>query len=289
MSNSDSLLNSNISSPIRWSSDVSNKFSSNSTNAFIYIGSKSLNLVISDVKGNKMLLLHEFPLSDGQDFPNQLRSVFQKNEVLQTEFRDVYIAIESMNNTLIPEKIKHTGPQVFQIENGIVPKEFQLNSDSIDEIGIASFWKTSRSKVDSIMQLFPKCFLYSTNASWIKEGLAFSKKRKSPLATIWLFDHHMHLCIFNNSEFIFSNTFSIESTEDILYYVLFTLDQFSISSDEISLVYGGSCPFEIDEIQLKQYVKVDSISTVAYSVAKPAPNEKILQKHLLLTQFMLCV
>ncbi|MCB0480095.1 MAG: DUF3822 family protein [Flavobacteriales bacterium] len=255
----------------------------------MYLNDHSLWFSVQTIADNQLLLLQEFKFDNNRNKAQQLQSFFQKNELIQWDYRDVFVAIESQQNSLLPTKLKNHAESVFIRENGEVNNGFELFEENIAELDGFSTSLFHTELLKTIKELFPKAFITSSNAAWIKQSLIQGKINQNTLACIWLFPNGMHLNLVARDKLIFSNTFEVESTEDILYFLLFALDQLNITAKEIVVSLQGKSRFAVDEALIAEYVSVEKIQFQVELPTSGTPSYSVLENQALLIHLALCV
>ncbi len=81
-------------------------------------------------------------------------------------------------------------------------------------------------------------------------------------------DGWMELAAKQNTELLFYNVFNFENNEDILYYLLFTMEQFDLNPLQVKLIIAGQRPVT-DELfrNIKKYIK-----SVGFCILDPSVN-----------------
>jgi hypothetical protein len=69
-------------------------------------------------------------------------------------------------------------------------------------------------------------------------------------------DGRMEICARKDRELLFYNVFDVESDEDVLYYLLFMMEQFSLDPEQVRLAIAGELPLDDSLARtLKKYVR----------------------------------
>lgn len=103
--------------------------------------------------------------------------------------------------------------------------------------------------------------------------LAFNLHQRTEIENIAIFrNNKLFLSIFHNNRLQFVNTFDIDAHTDILYYILFTWEQFNISPEEGNLLLTGD--IRVQPL-LEKYIQ--TITTQDELNSETAINKKILQ------------
>jgi hypothetical protein len=103
--------------------------------------------------------------------------------------------------------------------------------------------------------LFPKFKLFSNSFTLTEWILSYSLEIAKPVFLAYLHKSSLQLFASNSSGLIFANIFKIRSTEDIVYFILRTLDQIGFNPIEtVSFICGEYEKKEILNESLKPYL-----------------------------------
>jgi hypothetical protein len=221
-----------------------------SQNSFMYAVSESNFISVSE-------LGHFEFISSGNSVNNisdQVILLVQNQLLHQKKFKKVNIAILNADFTLVPQAYALSGDAkpLLQFATGLK----QIKNTLVHHLDGIDFCFTSQPELISYLE---KTF---TNASIRHAGaitihLLFSQHSllQSQLF-LTIGDGFMELAAKDNNKLLFYNVFHFESDEDILYYLLFTMEQFSLNPLYVNLSIAAQRPINDVLIKnIKKYIK----------------------------------
>jgi hypothetical protein len=91
-----------------------------------------------------------------------------------------------------------------------------------------------------ISNQFPQAAFHHYASPLIESVLLNNKNRDENIITVHVHLSGFEITVTSRNKLIFYNTFSYKSTEDFLYYLLFTMEQLQINPETAPLVFAGS-------------------------------------------------
>ncbi len=107
----------------------------------------------------------------------------------------------------------------------------------------------------TIDQVFPQHHLKHSLCSLAQLALHADEFTKEQIV-IEVHQHTMEVVVKNNNKLLLANTYEVKSTEDVLYYVLFIIEQFEFNPLTVGVAVAGN--FESTSpiiVTLKKYIK----------------------------------
>lgn len=198
-------------------------------------------------------------VAQDQTTPNQHLSAsviyLMQNALLhQKKLERIHLAVLSGDFTMVPE--------AFALERDIKPVlEFstgQLSAKRAQRHHLQQldfFYGVDTELATSVERLFPNISIRHAGAVTI--NLLFSHHSLAQ-ATVFLnvADGYIELAAKQKKDLLFYNVFSYQSNEDILYYLLFMMEQFQLNPLHTHLCLAGERPVQ-DELfkNIKKYIK----------------------------------
>lgn len=186
-----------------------------------------------------------------------LEKIIKQNPLLQKPFAEFCVAFANQRATLIPNAIfQQDKLALFHQYNFTKQEEDIFLHDSL--INLAA--KNIYSVPDYIYQLFEafKNVSFShASSTLIEASLLHSKKEKAiSLVDVHVLPNSFQIVAIKNQELELYNSFSYQTSEDFLYYLLFVLDQLKIDNEKATIRLLG----EVEKnstiySMLHQYIK----------------------------------
>lgn len=175
----------------------------------------------------------------------------------QTDFLETKVGFYTPIVSLFPSAVDNeTSQKIFAFEHGITEEDCRMMRIKSNSFGKLAYilpeepatWSSQKFKAP---ELFSSRELY---VDFIMQSIS-----KDVLLLI-VQDEAIELIIKSNGELQFHNHFKVNTTEDILYYTLYTLEQLGINKDDIHSFIGGnlsSAEFDIDEI--RRFINIETV------------------------------
>jgi hypothetical protein len=168
-------------------------------------------------------------------------------------FEKVNIALLNRQFTLVPEAYGQGDlKSLLRFASGLA----EVKNTTVHQVkGIHFCYTAEHDLVNYLEKTFTNASIRHAGA--VNLSLFFSQHS---LAQAQVFlnigDGCMELCIKENNELLFYNLFQFETNEDVLYYLLFTMEQFRQDPLQVKLAVAGERPPD-DELlkSLKKYIR----------------------------------
>lgn len=169
-------------------------------------------------------------------------------------FQKVEVAFLSSQFTLMPHAYAEQldSREVLTFSNG----SFGQNSFRNHKIDNLDFnYSIGIDLLTSIERTFKNCRLRHSGAVCVSLGFTNHVLAQADLC-LNVFDTLLEISIKSGKQLLFYNNFKFESNEDILYYLLFTMEQFGLNPLQVKVAIAGEIEAsgELSKI-LKRYIK----------------------------------
>lgn len=190
----------------------------------------------------------------GVTFAEKIAGILTNYQLPQKKFEKITISILSKDFTIVPEAFSNTGDI----------KEFLSFSSGISEIKNPVIHTIKNIKFcyvfdNDLIQYLERTFTHAIikHAGAINTDLIFSNHSLINSNLFLLInDGFIELAAKEKNDLLFYNVFSYENNEDILYYLLFMMEQFNLNPLQIKLLIGGQV--ETNDaliLSIKKYIK----------------------------------
>jgi len=196
------------------------------------IGERHCCFAITDISGKNLHQLAYY--SSNQIDENSLATLFSNHQELNDSFSKVMICYDFNQTILMPEK--YFNPEEA---NKLLKAVFALNNQSLTSIqsipgyDLHNIYSTPKDVNDWVNRKFSnrKCF---HNHS---VGIQAMNNKDGLLIDFW--EDEFSLIFTSKEKLLLAQTFSYSNPEDVLYYLLKTIQQFSFSQKEVKLTISG--------------------------------------------------
>ncbi len=181
--------------------------------------------------------------------------LMKQYNALEVSEQKISINYFSKQFTLCPTDLynDHTKKKLLEFNVGNIDNQLVLVNDISPEIKlIFAMDETLKSTIDRV---FPQHHLKHSLCVLAQLALHSEEFTKEQII-IEVHQHSMEVVVKNNNKLLLANTYEVKSTEDVLYYVLFIIEQFELNPLLVGVVVAGN--FDSTSpivLTLKKYIK----------------------------------
>ena len=201
-------------------------------------------------------LLAERPL------PQALPDVFRDHEVLSASpWREIRISVDSPSFTLVPQPLyrKEYASSYLALMRGSVLSAYEFAQVYAHEAeGFLSVFSQEHALVDYFSETYPLqplTFVHQTSAL-IQATANLSRHALTPDAVYLYFEDEFVTIIYRQAQQLrYCNRFGYKQAQDLVYYVLYVLDELSLTVETARLtLYGEITPFAEAYTELSRFL-----------------------------------
>jgi hypothetical protein len=190
----------------------------------------------------------------GQNFTEKITFLLNNYRLPQTKFEKVTISILSKDFTIVPEAFSSAGhvKEFLAFSSGLT----EIKNPHIHTIKNVKFcYVFEQELIQYVERTFTQAIIKHAGA--INTDLFFSNHS---LMNCNLFlainDGLIEITAKEKNDLLFYNVFNYENNEDILYYLLFMMEQFNLNPLQIKLVISGQVQTnDALVLSIKKYIK----------------------------------
>ncbi|MCB0478382.1 MAG: DUF3822 family protein [Crocinitomicaceae bacterium] len=219
-------------------------------------------------------LVKSFSENINEKSRSEVERVIKNNADLDFDFGDVTLSYSEQKSTLVPvQMITDSQPEkLFKFCYGDVKENIDYNR--IPELGLANIFQIPLWVKSAFVINFPVINIYHSNTIFLK-GI-FNETVFKPKAHVLIYEDYFHLILVSKTHLLLSNSFIYKSSEDVIYHLLFALDQKEISKNDVEVhLYG-------------EHITEDLISKLKREL-KNTQDHSTKHKHFILQSQSLCV
>jgi hypothetical protein len=181
-----------------------------------------------------------------------------------------FVALPGIS-TLVPESALAPGTEVehLRLVHGAIPTGL-LRDEPIGTLGARCVYLHDEQAEHRLMSRFPNARPLPLQGVIVQAAIA--RSGTSTVAVLDRSDKRMDLAIARGKRLLLSNTFPAIRAEDVLYYLLFALEQCGVPPSEVHLALGGTHLTDAEEDLLRRYVSAHlaAITPSAVGLAEDA-------------------
>lgn len=211
----------------------------------IQLGLDGFSFSVLDRELKKFLALESFSLKGVEtsiQFCKKLDEFAEQYPWVKNHFHKVYLLYETPKATLIPEPLfEKSERNLFLHLNHEVSAYEQIRSDYLKSIEAYQIYSIPDCLKYRVERHFKKAELFHFSTPLI-ESLIISNKNKEVSNKIFLNIRHQYLdiIILNEVGLKFFNSFYFTAPEDIIYYLLFVMEQLGFNPEDVDLRLMGN-------------------------------------------------
>tara|TARA_B100000470_G_scaffold56676_1_gene42745 strand:- start:885 stop:1721 length:837 start_codon:yes stop_codon:yes gene_type:complete len=230
----------------------------------IHISLNGLSFCIIDLISNEIDFLRTYSLSKNttpKELLKTLKKGFKENNELSNSFSSVKIIHYNNLSTVVPEPLfdKNNALSYLKFNSKILQNDYAAY-DEIFNNECVNVYIPYVNINNYIFKMFDS-FVYNHYSSIILEKVKLNEKNTiTPSLYLNINSNHMELIYFVKNKLIFYNRFDFNTKEDIIYYLLFTIDQLKLNPEEIPLVITGNISEDDDNYKII-YEYIRNVST----------------------------
>ena len=212
----------------------------------IELSEKSISYCIVDKNKYRCYLLFS------QNYESQnLLKILNEDEFITREFLSKSISFVNFPNTLIPKELYNEKDKknIFSVNHSLTNEELV-----IDELKskIINLYAIPNTIFQTVKNVIPEAIIRSNSSILINNFLSLNNLQETMF--LFLKDSYINIVVTKSDGLIFQNKFEYQTKEDLLFYVLFSIQQLNFSNEEINTVIYGNISKEEYNI-LYQYIR----------------------------------
>ena len=205
---------------------------------------------VLDLSTKKSIYFKEYLFKKSLKTPEalleEIESIFKKDETLQLEYKSIQAIHQNNLSTLVPDKYfseKHLNTYLnFNIKT--LKTDF-IAFDELKDLSIKNVFIPYVNINNYLFQNFGE-FDYKHHSTVLIEKLLNLKISTEKTMFVNVNRHSFEIVILENQNLISYNTFTYNTKEDFIYYILFTAEQLQLNTDNtFSLVVGS--PYDVND------------------------------------------
>lgn len=185
------------------------------------------------------------------EIKESLNSVFKNEPMLRSDFDEITVAWSTQKSTLVPNNIfAESSPEsIYSICFGDNAPDSDIDYNRIAELSVINIFEIPLWLKSYFVIKFPRVIIQHTGTHSLRKAMGSNSFRLK--ATAVVHDSFFQLTLAKHNNLEFYSFFDVQSAEDVIYHLMFTLQQKEMVSEKgtIEIVPGiGSSTLNLDEI-----------------------------------------
>ncbi|HNR20699.1 MAG TPA: DUF3822 family protein [Bacteroidia bacterium] len=217
----------------------------NEYDLYLLTGNDTIQFAILDNDRTKFVALHDYNLLSlkSDDIAEKVMSVILNDELLSTykkSFRKVFISYSSSKNTLIPNAFYNDAEKknLLSFNFNTYENEIAYN-DKVRQIDAQLLYNVDKRTADFLNGFFSNTLHHNATNSLIEGIILQHKNNSETLITVNVSHTSFDLIITEGKKLIYYNSFTYQSTEDFMYYILFACEQMQLNPESAVFYFSG--------------------------------------------------
>ena len=202
----------------------------------VEIGLSNFRFCLFDTLTFTYILLKEFEFKTKgiSESCEKIADIIASESLLQKEFYSSSLALNEFPSTLVPTPFyKEEKNREILGFNHEIHKE--ILSDKMQQMDAINIYSIPTELLNLIRKSFPSTQI-KCNSSILIEQLLLQNKSTEAKVYACIQKNVLEVCVIEENKLELHNSFSIDTKEDLLYYLLFALEQMGMSVEKIELV-----------------------------------------------------
>ena len=205
----------------------------------IQVSLNGLSFCILDTIANKLSLSHSLPFKrevSPFDLHREIRQSFREEGVLDYSFSEVIAIHRNALFSLVPLPLfqEEKLPDYLKYNAKILATD-HLDFDVITGLDAVNVYVPFANVNNFLYDLFGEFEFKHSGTVLLETLIKLPSSRQGTICYVHLAESQMDLVVFANKKLFFYNSFAISSAEDVLYFLLFSLEQLNLDPESLRL------------------------------------------------------
>lgn len=225
----------------------------------------------------KMPILH----SALQELKQQLQEFSDRIGFVEVQFASSYW-------TLLPKGIFQESSAASYLQfNHTPPEKWTVASEPVLGLDAYNVYAYDPEWREMVLNLFPRSRFLHQNSQFLSTVLQWAGQREGEYVFLHLETGYAQVSIFKNKNLLLTNAFTCQTEEDVLFFVLYTINQLQLETKQLNVFLSGRPLSESSENLLKKYThSVASVSEIAD--ADPSVPAAVVSEYFDVANILLC-
>jgi len=191
------------------------------------------------------------------DISNRLEYMYTNRDILKHNYLSVNILYVGHTSTLIPNELfDKNNPELYLKFNCFINNDDDIAYDNLTITGAVNIYAIHKGLNSKLKILFPKAKISHCFSSLIENLLFQFTNTKGSKLVLHVQQKYLQIIHIHDGKLIFFNTFSYNTKEDFIYYILFVMQQLHLNPESQELLVLGEIEKKTSiSDMLYQYIK----------------------------------
>ncbi|MBC8265768.1 MAG: DUF3822 family protein [Flavobacteriales bacterium] len=221
---------------VNFSPSSSNNLLTEKCHLSVEVGLNNLSFCLFDTLSFTYVLLKEFEFNANgiSKSCKIIKDIIASESLLQKEFYSSSLALNHFPSTLVPIPFykEEKNKEILKFNHEVYE---EILSDKMQQMEAINIYSIPRELLTLIHEYFPNTQIKCNSSILIEQLLLQNKSNEEKVYTL-VKNNILEICILKQDRLQLHNSFLISTKEDILYYLLFALEQMGMSGEKIELI-----------------------------------------------------
>ncbi len=205
----------------------------------IQVSLNGLSFCILDTIANALTLSHSLPFKrevSPFELHKEIKQSFKDEGVLEYSFSEVIAIHRNALFSLVPQPLfdEDQLPNYLKYNAKILASD-HLDFDVITGLEAVNVYVPFANVNNFLYDLFGEFEFKHSGTVLLETLIKLPSSRQGTISYLHLAESQMDLVVFSNKKLLFYNSFAISSVEDVLYFLLFSLEQLDLDPESLKL------------------------------------------------------
>jgi len=224
---------------------------------------------ITDVFSESILALCHYPFKarTPEELLTHIKTIFNTSELLKTNFKNVQVCHENNLATLVPKSLFNKDNLAAYL--GYVVKTLKndyYDYDSIEALDAVNVYIPFVNANNFFIDKFGSFTFNHFSSLLLKHLLTTVQKSSEAQMFAHIGTSHFEIVVIKNQTLLLYNSFSYQTKEDFIYYLLFVAEQLKLNTETFKLYLLGNITTQ-DERFTIAYKYVKNVALYSYNLS----------------------
>ena len=227
---------SNILLKINFSPSSPNNLLTEKCHLSVEIGLNNFSYCLFDTLTFTYILLKkfEFQAKDIKESCEKITNIIASEDLLQKEFYSSLLAFNNFPSTLIPTPFykEEKNREILSFNHEIE----EVLTDKMHQMDAVNIYSVPTELLNLINKSFPNTQKKCNSSILIDQLLLQNEKTEKTIVYASIEKKKLEVCVLSENKLEFHNSFTTDTKEDLLYFLLFSMEQLGLSPEKTELV-----------------------------------------------------
>lgn len=209
----------------------------------IQLSSDGLSAAVWDDVYNKVLALERFSFQKAFNTNTLLsltNSAIKQSSILSYPYKKVSLSIVNNRSTLVPNALFDVNEKdaLLKFNHSLADGEI-IAIDGLPNLDAKNIYALPKAIEQQFKELYPHLDITHYSSPLIEQVLLTNKHSDTVTVAVNVHSEGFEVLVLNSGKLIFYNTFTYQTAEDFIYYILFVFEQLKLNPESVKVELLG--------------------------------------------------